>query len=51
VLVCYDNPAVEKTGGEPAKGIEISLRVAPVSELMFLMPHSGKSAKQERKIS
>ena len=30
------NPAVEKTGEELAKGIEVTLKGAPVSELLFL---------------
>ena len=32
------NPAVEKAGAELARGIDVTLRGAPVSELMFLSP-------------
>ncbi|HPS02167.1 MAG TPA: alpha-galactosidase, partial [Candidatus Sumerlaeota bacterium] len=40
------NPAVEKTGAELAKGLELTLKGAPISELMFLDERRRPSDKK-----
>jgi arabinan endo-1,5-alpha-L-arabinosidase len=44
------NPAVEKTGAELANGLDVTLKGAPASELVFLEPSAGAApqSSQER---
>ncbi|MBU3666455.1 MAG: hypothetical protein FGM15_11360 [Chthoniobacterales bacterium] len=43
------NPAVEKTGAELANGLDVTLKGAPISELVFFEPANGASAEPAQK--